>query len=199
MIFLKDIPIVSNGIFIYQLEIKKEYKEYYQNIEYNDTYDNDSLIFISKKMSVLNELKELKLEINNCCNHFIKTILSMDCNFNIFNSWFTKTKPNGFSDSHAHSNSWLSGCFYPEYNKEFNIKFYNDNVFPFKTDVNNHGIYNSKEWIVNPQKNQLILFFSTLRHEICQNKSEQDRYSLAFNVLPNGNFGVGDSKVNFKI
>jgi hypothetical protein len=50
MIFLKDIPIVSNGIFIYQLEIKKEYKEYYQNIEYDDTYDNDSLIFISKKM-----------------------------------------------------------------------------------------------------------------------------------------------------
>jgi hypothetical protein len=53
MIFLKDIPIISNGIFIYQLETKKDFKEYYQNIEYNDTYDNDSLVFISKKMSVL--------------------------------------------------------------------------------------------------------------------------------------------------
>lgn len=199
MIFLKDIPIISNGIFIYQLETKKDFKEYYQNIEYNDTYDNDSLVFISKKMSVLNELEDLKLEIDNCCNHFIKNILSMNCSFNIFNSWFTKTKPNGFSDSHVHSNSWFSGCFYPEHNKDFNIKFYNDNLFAFKDDINNFGIYNSRDWVINPQKNQLILFFSTLRHEICQNKSEQDRYSLAFNVLPNGSFGVGDSKVNFQI
>jgi uncharacterized protein (TIGR02466 family) len=150
-------------------------------------------------MSVLNELEDLKLEIDNCCNHFIKNILSMNCSFNIFNSWFTKTKPSGFSDSHVHSNSWFSGCFYPEHNKDFNIKFYNDNLFAFKDDINNFGIYNSRDWIINPQKNQLILFFSTLRHEICQNKSEQDRYSLAFNVLPNGIFGVGDSKVNFQI
>jgi uncharacterized protein (TIGR02466 family) len=199
MIFLKDIPIISNGIFIYQLETKKDFKEYYQNIEYNDTYDNDNLVSISKKMSVLNELEDLKLEIDNCCNHFIKNILSMNCSFNIFNSWFTKTKPSGFSDSHVHSNSWFSGCFYPEHNKDFNIKFYNDNLFAFKDDINNFGIYNSRDWIINPQKNQLILFFSTLRHEICQNKSEQDRYSLAFNILPNGIFGVGDSKVNFKI
>tara|TARA_R110000803_G_C11842489_1_gene304783 strand:+ start:54 stop:653 length:600 start_codon:yes stop_codon:yes gene_type:complete len=199
MIFLKDIPIISNGIFIYQLETKKDFKEYYQNIEYNDTYNNDNLVSISKKMSVLNELEDLKLEIDNCCNHFIKNILSMNCSFNIFNSWFTKTKPSGFSDSHVHSNSWFSGCFYPEHNKDFNIKFYNDNLFAFKDDINNFGIYNSRDWIINPQKNQLILFFSTLRHEICQNKSEQDRYSLAFNVLPNGIFGVGDSKVNFQI
>jgi uncharacterized protein (TIGR02466 family) len=198
MIFLKDIPIISNGIFIYQLETKKDFKEYYQNIEYNDTYDNDNLVSISKKMSVLNELEDLKLEIDNCCNHFIKNILSMNCSFNIFNSWFTKTKPSGFSDSHVHSNSWFSGCFYPEHNKDFNIKFYNDNLFAFKDDINNFGIYNSRDWIINPQKNQLILFFSTLRHEICQNKSEQDRYSLAFNVL-HGIFGVGDSKVNFQI
>jgi uncharacterized protein (TIGR02466 family) len=128
----------------------------------------------------------------------LKNILSMSSNFNIFNSWFTKTKTNGFSDSHIHSNSWFSGVYYPEYNKDFNIKFYNDNVFTFKDTVNNCGIYNSRDWVINPQKNQLILFFSNLRHEICKNTSEEDRYSLAFNVLPNGNFGAGDSKVNFK-
>jgi len=197
MIFLKDIPVVSNGIFIYQLEIKKDYKEFYQNIEYSKTYDNDSLIFVSKKLSVLNELKDLKTEINKCCNHFIKNILGMSSDFNIFNSWFTKTKTNGFSDSHTHSNSWFSGVYYPEHNKDFKIRFMNDNVFIFKDIISNYGIYNSKEWVINPQKNQLIIFFSNLRHEICQNKSEQDRYSLAFNALPKGNFGYGDSKVNF--
>ena len=86
MIFLKDIPIVSNGIFIYQLENKKDYKEYYQNIEYNKTYENDDLIFVSKNLSVLNKIKDLKTEINSCCNHFIKNILSMSSDFNIFNS-----------------------------------------------------------------------------------------------------------------
>ena len=198
MIFLKDIPIVSSGIFIYQLNLKKDYSKYYTNLDYEDCDAGYDLSLISKNMSVINELKDLKNEINSSCKHFIKSILNMDSDFNIYNSWFTKTKQYGYSSSHRHSNSWFSGCFYPEQNKDFNIKFYNDNYNCFYTKVNNMNTYNAKDWSINPQKNQLILFFSNLRHEICQNKSVKDRYSLAFNVLPKGNFGVGDSEVNFE-
>jgi uncharacterized protein (TIGR02466 family) len=199
MIFLKDIPIVSSGIFIYQLNLNTDYSKYYTNLDYEDCDTGYDLSLISKNMSVINELEDLKNEINSSCKHFIKSILNMDSDFSIYNSWFTKTKQYGYSSSHTHTNSWLSGCFYPEQNKDFNIKFYNDNSNVFFTAPNNINIYNARDWVVNPQKNQLILFFSNLRHEICQNKSVQDRYSLAFNVLPNGNFGVGDSKVNFKL
>ena len=48
--------------------------------------------------------------------------------------------------------------------------------------------------------NCLVLFFSNMRHNILPNNSKEGRYSLAFNVLPNGSFGTEDSflKLNIK-
>ena len=34
MKFLKDIPIVSNGLFIYNLNVKKNHSKYYESLEY---------------------------------------------------------------------------------------------------------------------------------------------------------------------
>jgi hypothetical protein len=51
--------------------------------------------------------------------------------------------------------------------------------------------------IVN-ENNVLILFPSDLEHSIEKNLSEENRYSLAFNILPLGEIGSEDSKINFK-
>ena len=47
-----------------------------------------------------------------------------------------------------------------------------------------------------PHKNQLILFPSYLKHRICEQKSDKTRYSLAFNIVPIGGYGYGDSQYN---
>ena len=44
----------------------------------------------------------------------------------------------------------------------------------------------------------IILFPSNLRHSIEKNLSNKIRYSIAFNTLPLGEIGTGDSKINFK-
>ena len=82
-------------------------------------------------------------------------------------------------------------------NKEYKIVFYNDIKNNFETTTHNQNIYNSKSFTIVPQQNELILFFSNLRHEIKTNLSDKDRYSLAFNCLPSGNFGKGDSYSEF--
>ena len=43
------------------------------------------------------------------------------------------------------------------------------------------------------EDNYLIMFFSQLRHKMMPNKSNVDRYSLAFNVVPKGKFGDANS------
>jgi len=45
--------------------------------------------------------------------------------------------------------------------------------------------------------NTLILFPSNLRHKIDVNKSDKDRYSLAFNINPSGYIGGRDGRVFF--
>lgn len=201
MNYLKGIPITHNGIFIYDLDINNSNILNYLNISFFNNIEKDEAehSYITKSRSVLNDLPDLKNEISQAINHLINDTLKTKAEFTIYNSWGTQTLPNGFSSSHTHSNSWISGVYYPSSNENFKIKFYNDYLNQFYSIPSEHNIYNTKEWLITPKENQLILFFSNLRHKILFNKSNEKRYSIAFNVLPNGNFGVGDSEVNFNI
>jgi uncharacterized protein (TIGR02466 family) len=205
MIFLKDIPIIHNGIFVYKLDTDNLHiLNYLNNISFKEIETEESKnSYISKNKKILKDLPELKKEISLSIEDLIKNILKFDCKYIIYNSWGTKTLSNGYSSSHTHSNSWISGVYYPSFNKEFKIKFYNDNSNQFEHIVkneNDYNIYNSKNWTILPDKNQLILFFSNLRHKILFNNSNEERYSISFNILPNKNFGFEDSECffNFK-
>jgi len=55
------------------------------------------------------------------------------------------------------------------------------------------NIMNSNSWKIWPEKNLLVLFPSYLRHGVLKNKSNETRYSLAFNIVPVGKYGEGDS------
>jgi uncharacterized protein (TIGR02466 family) len=174
--------------------ISKFKKEKFKSAEYSD----GGCSLIGKDLNVLRKYKELNKEIIKAVNATIKDVLMLeDVNYRIFSSWLTKTDPGGSSDPHSHTNSWLSGVYYPKGNTSFSIKFYNDHITQFHTPPKKFNIYNSGEWSIHPDDNYLILFFSQLRHKIMANNSNEDRYSLAFNILPKGKFGVGDSTVVF--
>ena len=196
---LYNVPICSNSLFIYQLNVKNDLiskfkKEKFKSAEYSD----GGCSLIGKDLNVLRKYKELNKEIIKAVNATIKDVLMLeDVNYRIFSSWLTKTDPGGSSDPHSHTNSWLSGVYYPKGNTSFSIKFYNDHITQFHTPPKKFNIYNSGEWSIHPDDNYLILFFSQLRHKIMANNSNEDRYSLAFNILPKGKFGVGDSTVVF--
>jgi hypothetical protein len=36
-----------------------------------------------------------------------------------------------------------------------------------------------------------------MRHKILRNTSDIDRYSIAFNIIPKGDFGDNDYRINF--
>tara|TARA_R100001594_G_scaffold129454_1_gene168075 strand:- start:141 stop:740 length:600 start_codon:yes stop_codon:yes gene_type:complete len=196
---VQTIPICANSLFIYKLDIKKDLtpkfkKEKFESAQYTD---RDS-VFISKDLNVLRKYKELNKEIIKAVNTTLKEVLMLEnINYIIFSSWLTKTELQGSPDAHNHANSWLSGVYYPKGDPGFGIKFYNDHKTQFFTPPTKYNIYNSGEWNIIPEDNYLILFFSQLRHKIMLNNSNECRYSLAFNILPKGKFGAGDSTVIF--
>ena len=194
---IQHIPIVHNGIFRFKLNMKKEYIAEFEKQKFVPTEKNYNLNYVSTNLNVLPKFKELNKEIKKTIKHFIEKILFMECNFKIYKSWLTLTKSNGNSSSHTHSNSWISGIYYPQHNEHFKIKFYNDITNVFETFSKKRTVYNTKSFTIVPEENEIILFFSNLRHEIVTNNSDKDRYSLAFNCLPQGSFGTGDSYNEF--
>jgi len=197
---LSTTPICSNGIFIYRLNIKDDLTLKFKEEKFTAIKgDHQFLCELSgDNLNILKKYENLNKEINKAVDAFLKEILMVkNINYRIFTSWLTKTKPNGFSNPHLHSNSWLSGVYYPKGDPGFTIKFFNDTVSQFATPPTEYNIFNSKSWIVTTEDNLLILFFSQLRHQIMPNRSPRDRFSLAFNILPKGKFGSGDSTFIF--
>ena len=192
---LRNVPICANTLFIYKLDIKDDLTLKFTEEKFKSA-GGPSLI--SEDLNVLKKYKELNEEINKAVDETLKKILMLkNTNYRIFSSWLAKAKPKGFSHSHIHSNSWLSGIYYPKGDPGFSIKFFSDNRTQFFTPPEKYNVYNSDACIVVPEDNFLILFFSQLRHKIMPNQSTKDRFSLSFNLLPKGEFGEIDSKTIF--
>ena len=60
----------------------------------------------------------------------------------------------------------------------------------------NNDLVSSNNWLIPPEEKKIILFPSYLEHSIVEHKEETTRYSLAFNIFPVGEYGVGDSTHN---
>ena len=193
---LRNIPVCANTLFIYKLDIKNDLTLKFTKEKFKSTLKGPSLI--SEDLNILKKYKELSSEINKAIDATLKKILVLkNTDYRIFSSWLTKTEPKGFTDSHFHGNSWLSGVYYPKGDSGFSIRFFNDSMTQFLTSPIEYNIFNSREWTTFPEDNFLILFFSQLRHKIMPNQSKKDRFSLAFNLLPKGEFGTTDSKTIF--
>jgi uncharacterized protein (TIGR02466 family) len=198
MKLISNIPIIANNIFIYKLDINNDFTENFKQADYFQT-PNNLKTYQSKNKNILQTYPILQEEINKSVKDVIYNMYKYDCNFFITSSWLTRTLPSGISDDHCHSNNWLSGIYYPDYDPSFQTEFYNDYKDTFHVQPKEYNMFNSWKWTITPNKNTLIIFSSRLRHKALENKSSRDRYSLAFNLLPNGVFGNDDSQVNFNL
>ena len=189
------IPICANTLFVYKLDIKEDLTLKFKEEKFKPAAGSS---LISEDLNILKKYADLNKEISKAVDATLDEILMLKhVNYRIFSSWLTKAAPKAFSDSHAHSNSWLSGVYYPKGDPGFSIKFFHDHKTQFHTPTIKSNIYNSNEWTIIPEDNYLILFFSQLRHKIMANQATKDRFSLAFNILPKGEFGTIDSKTIF--
>ena len=65
----------------------------------------------------------------------------------------------------------------------------------FQLEPTEWNDYNSDELYVQPKNKTIIYFPAEIFHKIEENKSNLTRYSLAFNFVPTGVIGQGDSQV----
>ena len=193
------VPLFSSCVTVIQLdEDIKEFKtsnEKFKNSGWGSSSSSINKRVLEKypktKKILLDKFKKVALEDYKYENDFIITT-----------SWFTKTLKDQSSLMHIHKNSFYSGVYYfDDYtDKSAPIIFHSPlhQFYDFDLMPSNWTIQNSTIWKIQPQKNCLLIFPSYLQHSIEKSIENTTRYSLAFNIIPVGEYGLGDSMVNTK-
>lgn len=113
-----------------------------------------------------------------------------DVSLRVTQSWCNYTEPGQYHHKHAHPNSFVSGVFYPQANRETDkIYFYRDGFQQIKFPPSEWNVWNSESWWFEVGTGDLILFPSSLTHMVETVKGEQTRISLSFNTFPVGVVG----------
>ena len=134
-------------------------------------------------------------------SYFIKIaedIFKYDQTFKISTSWVTKTKDTS-SQVHRHKNSFYSGVYYfedyPNDSGELEFKSPLSAYWDYYVVPKQYNLMNMLSYGERPKKNKLVFFPSYLEHRVADN-NHIGRRSLAFNIVPIGEYGSGDSSYN---
>jgi uncharacterized protein (TIGR02466 family) len=147
---------------------------------------------IDNKILRNTQLTSLRDFIENSLTDYFKTVYNPSHNINlrITQSWCNYTEPGQWHHKHAHPNSFVSGVFYPQANKDKDkIYFYRDGFEMIKLPPKEWNIWNSESWWFEVGTGDLVLFPSSLTHMVEAVQGEQTRISLSFNTFPVGVLG----------
>ena len=197
--------LFPSSVFVFDLEEHLfKLEQIKTNYEYIDNSYSGS-IGVSKSITnnILDYFPEEKNIIMDYFNYIKnKFMMYENNNFKMTTSWGVRCVEKSFSQYHCHKNSFYSGIYYLEQTENtsyFEIDAYN--LFPSMFEIlpTKHNVYNSTFWKIPPKKSRLIFFPSYLNHRIGENHSSNTRYSIAFNIMPIGEIGGGDSFVKMMI
>ena len=186
-------PIYENYI-----PVKSEWLDYAENCKYERMFSQNGDYTVYKYIldNILDLKKQLFFHVNLFAEKYLKIV---NTEFYFLNSWIVKHHFNDWAQAHHHSNSLLSGVYYLKTEKNSgDINFIKDykeqNIFPLAITPNydEYNYVNSKNFKFEPAVGNLIIFPSTLMHEVTKNNSKNTRYSLAFNVFCKGVFGKNE-------
>lgn len=184
-------------------EFSENEKQFFESIKNKKEKFNFS-DSISKDKFILNqiELKDIKEFCELSLNIFLHKIYSPDDDAKIQSyitqSWINYMETGTNHSPHTHSNSFLSGCFYIDVDKNVDtIDFVQYEYRPIAFSIKNINDFNTTitSFKVNPY--DLIIFPSSLYHAVPKTKNKNTRISLAFNSFLKGEFGNPTKQLNY--
>ena len=154
---------------------------------------------ITENQQILDEPIFTKLSniIKSTSKKYLETIGKYTSSVQIINSWGVKTSPDRNSVDHTHDNSFISGVFYLTEGPPINLHNINENKWWIKyshVNSNSDDVYSYSTTSINPEPKLLIMFPSWVPHGI-SSEGQKSRLSIAFNIIPKGDFGIDSQKI----
>ncbi len=191
------LKLFPQPIFKYQVKdykkINKELLNYIYNLEKNDPKGvmKSNILGWHSKSFDLSEKNNLPNKFFSMVQDNIKDVfnkygwvfdpLKVKCT----SMWAIINRKNSFNIEHTHSNNYLSAAYYvkaPENSGNFkasNPNIINRNMFP----KSNQGTeLNSNLVSIKVNEGDLLIFPAYLPHSVEENKSEEDRIIISFNL-----------------
>lgn len=191
-----------NSIFptpIYETSLNREFSQsemLFINQTKNKTKRNFGNIITEDNYILENiELKSIKEYLDLVLQDYFKKIIC--CSEKtvpyITQSWINYTEENEFHHRHDHPQSLVSGVLYINADKDFDkIKFFKTNYEFFRPEIIEFNLFNSSSWWFEVKTGDIILFPSSLTHDVEMKKGDNTRISLAFNTFVKGSVGEND-------
>ncbi len=197
-------PLFATPLYKYKLqrEFTNTEIKFVKN-QINFSYKNAGNLS-SNNTYILNvkELKSIKIFIEECILDYYKKVLKIDSDVKLYltQSWLNYTKENQYHHRHEHPNSYVSGVLYFNANKENDsIEFYEKRYNTIEPKVQEFNIYNSSSWNFPIQSGDIVIFPSSLTHDVKIKKGNNIRISLAFNSFVKGVLGLEKSLTELKL
>ena len=179
---------INRGFTKQELQFVKEQKKHCTNNQGNiNTKDN---YILNRK-----EFKNIKKFLDKCCEDYLNKIICPKNNIKLYitQSWLNYTETNQYHHKHEHPNSFVSGVFYIDSDKETDsIKFFNPMSYKqISPEINEkkYNPYNSGSWFFPVETGKIIMFPSSTTHQVDNKKGSNTRISLAFNTFLKGKIG----------
>lgn len=157
----------------------------------------------TKNVNVLDHalMIELKTWIAQCIELYFREVYSAkpEANIHITHSWANFSKPGQWHHAHRHQNSFVSGVYYVQCNPDDKIEFSKDHYDQIRLMPKQWNVYNSPTWWLPVKAGLLLLFPSSLIHEVPIVEGNLVRISIAFNTFPSGALGTNEFLNNLEL
>jgi len=183
-------------------EFTKEEFDYLTNLDCSPHAAGNNLLSHNRCIlddPIMSSIKHFILESVN--HYFTKVMGVIDCSLYITQSWTTTAMSGHAHHAHSHTNSIVSGVLYIQSDEDDNLNFIADSSSHFKLNFNysQPTLYNAPRWWIPVKPYDLLIFPSTLAHEVTQKNKGSIRRSLAFNTFVTGNIGIYDNSNFLKL
>jgi len=165
----------------------------YDDVSYRSTNTN-----FNDRKRVLEKYPHIRDILIRKFKQYSKNILHINNDYRITTSWITNVDKGGSAVLHNHKNSFYSGIYYfqddyPENSAEIEFTSPIVQLSDFLIEPEECDITNGNSYTLSPKSNLLLLFPSYLKHRVLIHTIDKQRRSLAFNIVPTGLYGKGDS------
>jgi uncharacterized protein (TIGR02466 family) len=185
-------------------EIERDFtKEELAYIESHSTSTNRIVgNAVSNNNYILNEpeMMDLNKFVTEQLNEYLKKVYKPKYPAEVFitQSWLNWTKKGEFHHKHAHPNSFISGVLYiaTDSTKD-KITFYKSGYTQLQLESKTFDILNATSWWFSVKTGGIVIFPSSLSHDVENVIADDVRVSLAFNSFIKGVFGESQKLTEF--
>lgn len=181
------------GMFDLGRDFTKDELDYLLNQEQAPNMGNTT----SKYRFILRDerMADLRAFVQKSIDTYFENVIapSKEVSLYVTQSWMNYSSKGQWHHAHEHPNSFLSGVFYIQSDAQDKIFFDKNHYEQIQFPTEKWNTYNSKTWWLEATQGRLIIFPSSLRHNVPAVETDHTRVSLSFNTFAKGLIGAEEN------